>query len=166
MFLIRVVFGFGPPSVPFLLAQGTSGQEAASYQVGLPEFQTFWEYLALLLCLCTFARRGEPIAVIGDNTASLQLALSLSGGDGLLAISRELSWRKARFGWIFAVGHLPTESNGIADALSRLTQHQRPPCLPQPLLGIPIWRPPSVAKLWKSIEGFDKFLQWQRAEPA
>ena len=104
--------------------------------------------------------------MIGDNTASLQLALSLSGSDGLLAISREMTWRKARLGWCFAVGHLPTEANGVADALSRLCQKDRPPSLPQVLVGIPLWRPPAVAKLWKSMEGFADFLQWREQTSA
>ena len=123
----------------------------------MPDWQSFWEYLALLLCLCTFARQDEPIAVVGDNTASLQLALSLSGHDGMLAISRELSWRQARLGWKFAVGHLPTEANGVADALSRLCQRDRPAALPQVLVGVPLWRPPSVRNIWKSVEGFTDF---------
>ena len=127
-------------------------------RIGDPAFQTFWEYLALLLCLCSFAQRDVPIAVVGDNTGSLQLALSLSGSNGLLAISRELTWRQARFGWVFAVGHLPTESNKWADALSRMTWQTQPGMLPTALVGLPLWRPPAVPKIWKAALQFQAVL--------
>ena len=62
------------------------------------------------------------VAVLGDNTGALTDAIELKGSGPLLAIARELAWRQARFGWLFAVGHVPSESNGVPDALSRSTE--------------------------------------------
>ena len=60
-----------------------------------------------------------PVAVLGDNTGALDNALSLKGRGSMLAVARELSWRQARRRWRFVVGHLPSEHNQVADALSR-----------------------------------------------
>ena len=60
------------------------------------------------------------MALLGDNTAALNAAVSYRGKNVLGLISREISWRKVRFGWRYAVGHLPSEHNLLADALSRL----------------------------------------------
>ena len=65
--------------------------------------------------------REAGVAVVGDNTASLGAAANLRGRGALTAISRELAWRKVRHQWRFAVGHLPSEANTVADTLSRLS---------------------------------------------
>ena len=90
-------------------------------EVHCSRFQTFWEFLALLLSLMTWADRfvEERVLVLGDNTGALTDALALKGRGPLLAVARELSWRQARRRWNFAVGHLPSEHNKVADALSR-----------------------------------------------
>ena len=68
------------------------------------------------------------LTIVGDNTGSLQDALSLKGTGALNTLAMELSWRKARRGWHFQVGHLPSEANDIADALSRLSEgYELPP---------------------------------------
>ena len=72
------------------------------------------------LALSVWASDRECLAVLGDNTASLQDALDLSGTGAMLAVAREIAWRQARRGWLFAVGHLPSEANTVTDALSRL----------------------------------------------
>ena len=59
------------------------------------------------------------MGILGDNVGALQNALSLSGKGPLIAVAREIAWRQAAQGWFFSVGHLPTESNTVADALSR-----------------------------------------------
>ena len=59
---------------------------------------------------------AEAVAVLGDNTSALQNALDCKGKGVLRAIAR----RRARFEWRFEVGHLPSEANTLADALSRL----------------------------------------------
>ena len=109
------------------------------------DWQTFWEYLTLLMCLILWARPNEPIAIIGDNTGSLQLAIDLNGSNGLLAISRELAWRRARNRWSYGAGHLPTEANSLADALSRMNASGQPP--PR-LRRLREFDPPQVSELW------------------
>ena len=91
--------------------------------VGDPSAQTTWEYLAVLICLLIWGKRfsQQGLAVLGDNLASLTGTLNLKGRKSLNAISRELSWRQVRQSWRFAAGHLPTEHNHAADALSRLS---------------------------------------------
>ena len=90
--------------------------------VGKSRSQSFFEFLTLFLSLLLWAAKGEAgtIAVIGDNTAALTNALSMKGRGPMLAISREIAWRRARAGWNFEVGHVPAEENEVADALSRL----------------------------------------------
>jgi len=90
--------------------------------IGEARSQSFWEFFTLLLCLLTWCSEypGHTLQVVGDNTASLQAALSLKARGPMLAVAREISWRRARYDWAFGVGHLPTESNQVADALSRL----------------------------------------------
>ena len=89
---------------------------------GLPKHQTFWEMLMVLVVLMVWgdAYPSEQLRILGDNTGALQTSLDLKGRGPLLAISREISWRKARRNWSFRVGHLPSENNGVADQLSRM----------------------------------------------
>ena len=63
--------------------------------------------------------REGTILIIGDNIPSLQNTLDLKGRGPLLAISREIAWRKARHSWHYSVGHLPPEHNTAPDTLSR-----------------------------------------------
>ena len=84
-----------------------------------------------------WARPFTPLAILGDNTGALQIALT--GGrktPEMLAISRELAWRKARRNLELGAGHFPTEAGSLADALSQ-------PCaatakqIPQELVSLP-----------------------------
>ena len=61
------------------------------------------------------------LAILGDNVAALNGAISLKGKAEIARITRELAWRKVRRGWRFSCGHLPAEHNDMADCLSRLT---------------------------------------------
>ena len=119
-------------------------------ELGAPKWQTFWEYLALALSLCVWAEPGVPLAVIGDNTGSLQLLLDCGGSGGILAISRELAWRRARRNWQLGAGHLPTEANKLADALSRLWA-QEPADIPTELANLIQVQPEPVATFWQAI---------------
>ena len=89
-------------------------------QVGLPKWQSFWEYLTAVLAVCKWATPDRCLALLGDNTASLECTLQLKGSGPMLAVARELAWRKGRQGLLVAAGHLPKEANQVADALSRL----------------------------------------------
>jgi len=89
--------------------------------IGEPSAQCFLEFLALLICLVLWggAFQQEALQVVGDNTGALAAAVQLKGSGPMLAIARELAWRKARLGWTFKVGHIATEANKIPDQLSR-----------------------------------------------
>jgi len=92
-----------------------------SLKIGASSGQTCWEYMTLYLVLLTWARRFRErgFAILGDNTSALSTSLSYKGKAGMGRISREIAWRKVRYAWRFAVGHLPCEANTVADALSR-----------------------------------------------
>ena len=75
-----------------------------------------------LLCLVAWGHlfHTEVLAVVGDNTGAMQNTLDLKGRGVMLAVAREIAWRRERFGWKYKVGHIPSEYNTIPDALSRL----------------------------------------------
>ena len=119
--------------------------------IGEPAGQTTWEYFTLLVVLVMWGPGHETkaLAVLGDNTASLQCAVTLRSTEGLRSISREIAWRLARYRWKFSVGHVPTELNLVADALSRLQGKD-------PVGAIPLLREatarvhPDLMTLWKA----------------
>ena len=104
--------------------------------------------LRLLLALrrCQDLRPG--LAYFGDNTASLQMSLKgkAKGAEGALA--RELFVLKARHNWRFAVSHLPSESNWLADSLSRVAQPGRPSIPPAEVLGAAEVPVPHLSCVW------------------
>ena len=127
--------------------------EPLGVKPGLPRFQTFWELTTLVLTLVTWGPRfiNSSLAVLGDNTGALQTALSLKGRMPNLGAARELAWRQARGRWSYEVGHLPSEHNVTADALSRVTCPE-PAQWPAADLGSASWRnPPSLEGFWRSI---------------
>ena len=73
------------------------------------------------------------LAILGDNTGSLQNALAKKGCGASLRLAAELTWRQCCHGWEFTVGHLPSEHNTWADALSRLDQPDEPAKFPEGL---------------------------------
>jgi len=91
-------------------------------QVGSSAGQTTWELLMVYISLLTWASqfRQEGLVVFGDNIAALSSILTLRGRNHLATITRELAWRRVRFGWRYAAAHLPSEYNVEADALSRV----------------------------------------------
>ena len=116
-----VLLQTGTPKELFELAWTESAASSVGAVVGQPSSQTLFEYLALYLLLRIWAPSFTHVgvSVLGDNLASLTLSLSFKGKAGLAKISRELSWRKVRGAWRYAAAHMPSEHNGIADALSR-----------------------------------------------
>ena len=92
-------------------------------EIGSPISQSFWEFYTLLLVLLVWCPDGAAtkLNIVGDNTRALQQALALKGRGPMLDISREIARRRARRNWHFHVGHLPSERNKVADALSRRT---------------------------------------------
>ena len=92
-------------------------------KIGDPAGQTSWELLTLFLVLLVYGADHRPtgLAILGNNTASLQAALSLKIKGKASIIAKEIAWRKARLGWRYSCGHLPSELNRDADALSRIS---------------------------------------------
>ena len=129
-----------------------NGNEARHLGVvpNVTKFQTFWEFATLLLSLCTWGDRfvHERVAVLGDNTGALTCALALKGRGVLLAIARELSWRKSRRLWAFDVGHLPSENNEVADALSRVADPKGCAWPSVALASAVDKKPPRLEDLW------------------
>ena len=135
----------------FMVEWSTSTAPALGVVPGLPKYQTFWEFFTLLLALMLWGGnfKNHQLAVVGDNTGALINALQLKGKGILAAVAREVAWRKERFGWSFAVGHVPSELNIVADALSR--QHeQEPPPFPREALSEAKARTPELAGVWKA----------------
>ena len=123
------------------------------YELGDPAGQTIWEYICLLLVLMVFGaeNRGAGLAILGDNLASLELALTMKGKMMLGRVSRELSWRRIRFGWHYACGHLPAERNLCADALSRVSAPSaNAKAVPPEVASARRRLVPRVAALWTS----------------
>ena len=125
---------------------------AAHLQVvtGDPKHQTFWEFLTLLIVLILWGDDFVEVslAVLGDNTGSLSSALRLQGRGAMLAVAREVSWRTTRRRWAFEVGHLPTEHNTIADALSRVADPSPKSWPATALASSEADKVPDLSKIW------------------
>ena len=108
--------------------------------------------MALLISLREWAKdfQQHQLAVVGDNTGALTNALALKGKGVLAAVAREIAWRKERFNWSFAVGHIPSELNVVADALSRQFEPSPPP-FPAQALSKARRREPDLQELWKAV---------------
>ena len=119
--------------------------------LGDPAGQTSWEYVTLFIALYVFAsdHRGTGLAVLGDNVSSLNLALNLKGNRFLGKVSREIGWRRIRLAWRYACGHLPSELNTTADALSRLhAPGTAAKAFPAELTPARMITPPAFDTLW------------------
>ena len=66
----------------------------------------------------------------------------------MMAVSRELAWRRARGGWRLHGGHLPAERNIRADALSRLKAPD-PKAFPMALGEVPQGTLPAMRDFWR-----------------
>ena len=119
-------------------------------RIGEPSAQCFLEFLALFICLELWGSAFVQTAlqVVGDNTGALEAALQLKGAGPMLAIARELAWRKARRRWQYSVGHLATAANRLPDALSRL-HDPMPATFPRALKSARRVPCPAVQGLWQ-----------------
>ena len=90
----------------------------------------------------------QGLVFFGDNTASLQIALSGKAKHEMGALARELFIRRARQDWRYAVAHLLSEANTLADALSRLHQPGQRPAFPQELVGAAEVHLPPLESIW------------------
>ena len=120
--------------------------------VGLPKWQTLWEYIAALVCLLVWADDfavGQCLTLMGDNIGALTGAAHFRGRRELNAVTREISWRKAAFQWSYVVAHLPSEANDWADSLSRLAAVPPKP-FPQALRAAQAVPPPALDVIWRT----------------
>ena len=91
----------------------------------------------------------KKILLVGDNLGSLQNTLDMKGQGPLLAIAREVAWRKVRLGWSYDAAHIPSEHNTAPDALSRQYAPEPPPW-PTEILGNASRKlTPTIGLLWK-----------------
>ncbi len=91
---------------------------------------------------------AQSVSVLGDNVGALQVALSLTGRGQLHTIAKDIAWRQAIHGWIYEVGHLPSEANTVADTLSRLSEG---PDIPAVLHEAARVEPVDIGRLWRAV---------------
>ena len=107
-----------------------------------------WLSLRLFLALCRYAPLFPGMTYFGDNTASLQMALSGKAKHELGHVARELFLKRAKQDWCFSVAHLPSEHNEVADTLSRLAEPGRTSSPPVELKGAAEVHVPQPSSLW------------------
>ena len=117
---------------------------------GESAFLSFYESLVALITLHLWCgpEGHQQVALIGDNTAALTVAVSQRGKGDLGKVCREVALRQARGGLVIAVGHLPTKHTVLADALSRLSSPD-PPRFPSQLRGLPCRAMPCLGDLFR-----------------
>ena len=111
-------------------------------------WQSFYEMCTLVIALTLWANSTDNTATLGDSMVALQNAMKLKGSTALMAVARELAWRKAKHGWLFTAGHLPAEANVVADALSRLSGPD-PQAVPRVLGKARYRQVPPLRALWQ-----------------
>ena len=117
---------------------------------GESAYLSFCEALVVLICLHLCCGRGghHRVALIGDNLAALTVAVSQRGKGDLGRVCREVALRQAQWNLDLSVGHLPTEHNKQADALSRLAAPD-PAVFPPELEHLPRRSLPRLADLFR-----------------
>ena len=116
-----ILFEGGLPTEFFATVWSDLVASKLNASVGDPSGQTTFELYTVLLALVVWAGRfkHDGMILMGDNLAALDATLTLKGKGGMVAIVREISWRRTRYAWKYDVAHLPAEANVHADALSR-----------------------------------------------
>ena len=104
--------------------------------------RAFWAQTSPCTEIIVISKHGKV------QKGSLQLAVDLSATGDLGRVAQELAWRKARFAWILEFGHIASEDNKTADALSRIFAPNPEP-VPRHLLAIDQDWPLEVGELWK-----------------
>ena len=118
-------------------------------EIGASKFLPFFEALTALAAIVVWGGRSriQAFALVGDNLGALTAAVSTKGKGDVARICREIALRQAREGLVVSVGHLPSELNDWADALSRL--HAPTPAeVPSVLLQLPRRTAPSMSQLF------------------
>jgi len=148
-----VLFEDGVATEVFIMTWTSLDEKQLKVKIGDPAGQTAFEYYAILLTLIIFATRFRDtgLAILSDNIAAVNGAITLKGKNNLTIVTRELAWRKVRYGWRFAAAHLPAEMNTLADALSRLSAPSGSDrkCFPQALATCVKQPAPDPEDVWR-----------------
>ena len=118
--------------------------------------QTFFEVVALVMAVELWCKDAAPTAILGDNVASLQEAIDMKGWALHQLPSQVLALLRCSRSLVLAVGHLPSEANWAADALSRLgvgppAERKEWPFAPKGQCSIVEDRPLSPRVLWRMV---------------
>ena len=146
-----VLFQGTQPLAIFVADWSTATCQELGTRRGDSAFLTFWEAFVVLACIhvwCCVEGGLRSIAVVGDNMGALAVAVSQRGRGDLGKICREVALRQARWCLQIAVGHVPSEWNTWADALSRLSAPS-PAEMPVELSGLPLVGLPPLTALFR-----------------
>ena len=146
-----MLFENGIPTRCFSCAWDPEDFKDKDVWVGLPASQTFFEVLALTVAVDLWCSQGLPTAILGDNTAALQEALTLKGKGAIGELAQILAVLRFSRSLDLTVGHLPTEANDAADALSRQFDDPRSPWPFSPSQGVARDTPRQPSALWEWI---------------
>ena len=123
--------------------------EGRNVVIGQPAAQTFFEICAEILAIELWRTGCAPTTVLGDNTAALQEVLDMKGANLHEDLAQVLAVLRCSRTLTLAVGHLPSESNVAADALSRQAEPgSRHPWPFPPEMGVAVDTPLRPATLW------------------
>ena len=118
--------------------------------IGSSSGQTFFEIVGLVMAVEAWCGGNESTAIFGDSLPALQELLDLKGRGLHERPAQVLAVLKATRTLDLSVGHLPTESNLAADALSRQEgplEERKPWPFPQEQ-GVGLARVLRPRKLW------------------
>ena len=118
--------------------------------MGDPAFQTYFEVLALILCVEKWCFAEPPTSIFGDNVGALQEALDMKGRGAQVELAQFLAILRGARSLHLSVAHLPSESNDAADALSRQAgpMDERKAWPFKPELGVNQVSPINLEVLW------------------
>ena len=88
--------------------------------IGESSAQTFLETLVFIQAVDAWGLQNLPTAFLGDNLGALQEAVSMKGKGLQVCLAQILAVLRCRRSLALTVGHLYSEANTSADALSRL----------------------------------------------
>ena len=115
-----ILFEGGVPTRFFSCEWRPEDFEGRDVHIGSSASQTYFEVLVMVLAVELWGESLLPTLIWGDNTPALQEALGMRGKGLLAELSQVLAVLVTSRSLSLAVGHLPTEANEGADALSRL----------------------------------------------
>ena len=127
--------------------------EGLRVTIGDSAGQTFLEIVVLVMAVEAWCRGDESTAIYGDNVGSLQEVIDMRGRGLHERPAQVLAVLRCTRSLDLWVGHLPTESNLAADALSRQVgpegERKRWPFTPSQNVETTV--PRSPAELWELL---------------